>query len=228
MVFPPFHDPFEEETYVIGPYYTSRAFRRSPFYFTAQERHELFVATGILTLAFAIAFNGGVFGILHRPLLFVISLLVAGVAVITAFALHEIGHKFAAIHFGYWAEFNYFMPGLLLALFMSMVGFLFAAPGAVVIHGYPTRRENGIIAAAGPSVNLALGIFFFSFYAGLQSFAPTLAFIFNYVAAINILIGAFNMIPLPPLDGSKIVSWSLPVYLAMAVMFAIFLFFIYF
>lgn len=226
-MFPPY-EPFEEERYIIGPYYTERVVRRSPFYFTERERHELLVATGILTLAFAMAFTGGVVGILLRPLSFFISLVVAGVAVITAFALHEIGHKFSAIHFGYWAEFNYFMPGLFLALLISMVGFLFAAPGAVVIHGYPTRRENGIIAAAGPSVNLALGVLFFSMYSGLAPFTPLLASFFYYVAAINILIGAFNMIPLPPLDGSKIITWSLPVYLAMAVLFGIFLFFIYF
>lgn len=227
-MFPPYHDPFEEETFIIGPYYTQRAVRRSPFYFTEREKHELMVATVILTLAFAIAFTGGLRGLIFRWRSFILYLVVAALAVITAFALHEIGHKFAAIHFGYWAEFNYFMPGLFIALFFSLAGFLFAAPGAVVIHGYPTRRENGIIAAAGPSVNLALGIFFFSLSSGLNPFAPLAGLLFYFVAAINILIGAFNMIPLPPLDGSKIIAWSLPVYLGMAVLLAIFLFFIYF
>ena len=221
-MYPPWGDPFGREEYLIGPYISTPVYRRSPFHFTPQELHELKVATAILTLAFAIAFTGGVIGVMLRPRAFLLNLVLAAIAVITAFALHEIGHEYAAIHFGYWAEFNYSMGGLLLALLVSLAGFLFAAPGAVVIYGYPTKRENGIISAAGPTVNLILGMFFFSLYAGFAFFSRPIASFFWAISTINIYIGAFNMIPIPPLDGSKIITWSLPVYLIMGALFALF------
>ena len=36
------------------------------------------------------------------------------------------------------------------------------------------------------------------------------------LARLNIILGIFNMIPFPPLDGSKIVKWNVPAYVAMA------------
>ena len=45
--------------------------------------------------------------------------------------------------------------GVLLA---ALLGFLFMAPGAVMVAGVVTRRQNGHIAVAGPLVNLGLFI----------------------------------------------------------------------
>jgi Zn-dependent protease len=49
---------------------------------------------------------------------------------------------------------------LLLALGMSFLGFVFAAPGAVHIKGYINKMQNGIFSLAGPLMNLILALVF--------------------------------------------------------------------
>ncbi len=195
--------------------------------FSDQEKRELLIATGILTLCFAFAFNGGIFVLManFNPFAFAISLFIALVVVSTAFVLHEMGHKFAARRYGCWAEFRYSLNGLLLALFFSgVLGFLFAAPGAVMISGRINKRQNGIISLAGPAVNLVLaygflGVFFIG--AILIAAGTPIGFLVwllgLYGTNINLILGLFNMIPFPPLDGSKIITWNPAVYIALGV-----------
>lgn len=74
---------------------------------------------------------------------------------------------------------------------------------------------EAIVAAAGPIMNLVLAIVFAIIYAVVWKFAPT--FFMTQAGAIvvillqsciltNIGLGIFNLIPLPPLDGSKIIN----------------------
>ena len=147
--------------------------------------------------------------------------LFAAIAVLTAFVFHELAHKFVAQKYGCWAEFRSWQAGLMMALVFSMMGFLFAAPGAVMVSGRVTQEQNGKISAAGPISNiivsfLAFGIWFFIPATGtvLMDFISGLAF---FVGFINALIGGFNMIPFMPFDGAKVVKWSIPVYLVMVV-----------
>ena len=195
--------------------------------FSDQEKQELFIATGILTLCFALAFNGGIFILManFNPFAFAISLFIALVVVSTAFVLHEMGHKFAARRYGCWAEFRYSLNGLLLALFFSgVLGFLFAAPGAVMISGRINKRQNGIISLAGPAVNFVLayafiGVLFIGFFmeaAGIP-YAGIVLLLGLYGTMINLILGLFNMIPFPPLDGSKIITWNPAVYILLGV-----------
>lgn len=188
--------------------------------FSPTELRHILLALVVLTFAFGLAFSGGIRGPL-RVDVFLGSLLLAAIAVPTGFLLHELGHKFVAQRYGCRAEFRSWTYGLLIALFTSFLGFLFAAPGAVVIQGYVGPRENGRISAAGPGVNLGIGGTFFAAWFVLQAvgFDPvligfmTLQILALGVAFINLLLGAFNMIPVPPLDGSKVLRWDLRVYL---------------
>jgi Zn-dependent protease len=134
----------------------------------------------------------------------------------TAFILHELGHKFVAIAYGAQARYRAWVAGLFLALAMAFVTSLFgspivfAAPGAVYIYGpHLTRGQNGKIALAGPLVNLALAIFFL--FALAFSFLPAALAATGFM--INAFLGAFNMIPFPPLDGSKVAEWNRSVWL---------------
>jgi Zn-dependent protease len=97
-----------------------------------------------------------------------------------------------------------------LAIFTAVVGFLFAAPGAVYIQGAISRKQNGLISLAGPLTNLALGASFLGVGIVLQS--GILAAALYYVGWINLLLAAFNLLPIPPMDGSKVLKWSIPVY----------------
>jgi Zn-dependent protease len=147
-------------------------------------------------------------------------LLIAAFTVGIGFLLHELGHKFMAQKYKFLAEFRSYDPMLILAILISFLGVIFIAPGAVMIHGYyMTKEKNGKISAAGPIVNLALAFIFLAlFFLGIDNL-----FIY-YGAFINSLIALFNMIPLGPLDGKKIIKWSKPIYYSMLVVGIIFLF----
>lgn len=134
------------------------------------------------------------------------------VAVTFSFLLHELGHKFAAQKMGAWAEFRMYPAGLILGLLMSIIGFLIAAPGAVMISGRIGERDNGIISIAGPAVNGVLALVFL-----VLSLMTTghLMVLFFLIAHLNVVLAIFNMIPIMPFDGSKIFRWNKPVYFTM-------------
>lgn len=68
------------------------------------------------------------------------------------------------------------------------------------------------VALAGPGANLAIALFFgllLRFFLGV--FIPQeLALMFSYIVYINILLAVFNLLPIPPLDGSHILFTFLP------------------
>jgi len=176
------------------------------------EIKHLLVALGVLTLAFAISFAGGAGGIASAsfPIFLVISFLSVG----TAFVFHELAHRKLARMYGCWAEFRMWRWGLMMALIFSFFGFVFAAPGAVMIRGHITREQNGKISAAGPATNWAVGAaFLISSYAiNLYGFG-LLSFVLAFVAYVNLFLGGFNLLPLGPLDGRKIFGWSVKNYI---------------
>jgi Zn-dependent protease len=74
------------------------------------------------------------------------------------------------------------------------------------------RRDKALIAAAGPLSNLILGIMLifglkglFFLVSGGSLFAEVLLLAVYYAAVINFGLFVFNLIPIPPLDGSHIV-----------------------
>ncbi|MBI4981020.1 metalloprotease [Candidatus Woesearchaeota archaeon] len=149
--------------------------------------------------------------------MFGISLLTVGIG----FLLHELAHKIAAQRFGCMAEFRAFDQMLFLALGLAaVIGFTFIAPGAVMISGMITRRENGIISLAGPLTNYVLGLLFL----GLMFLLPPLGFIFSIGFQINFWLGLFNMIPFLNFDGAKIMNWNTFIWLGMVAFGVVFLF----
>ena len=183
--------------------------------FSAQEKQEISIAVAVLSLAFSFILVRGPIIINHGVLNFLIYLGISFILVLTGFLLHELAHKFVAQKYGAWAEFRMFPRGLLMALVLSLFGFLFAAPGAVYIQGRITEKQNGIISAAGPAVNLVFGavVLAVAYMVG----TGLLAYVLILLANINVFLGLFNMIPMAPLDGSKIYSWSPPIYMVMAI-----------
>ena len=104
--------------------------------------------------------------------------------------------------------------GLALALLLSLAGFVFAAPGAVMIHPRAdlwgasqalTKKRMGLIALAGPLTNLALaGIFFAALLANPLLYAD----VFSLAIYVNVWLALFNMIPLFIFDGKKVFDWN--------------------
>ena len=194
--------------------------QRKKYGFSQTEMKELGISMLVLTMAFAIALSDGVQGIVWSEFPFMMGF--AAVAVITAFLFHELAHKFMAQRYGCWAEFRYWQSGLMMALVFSMMGFLFAAPGAVMVSGRVTQEQNGKISAAGPISNIIVSLLAFGAWlfipttgSGIMEIVSGLAF---FVGFINAFIGGFNLIPFMPFDGAKIVRWNVPVYIIMVVM----------
>ncbi len=161
---------------------------------------DLLKAWLVLSAAFAILLSGSPFA-----KGFYTGFLISSLTVGTGFLLHELAHKIVAQRYGCFAEFRSFDFMLLVALAMSFAGFLFAAPGAVMISGHVDKRKNGIISVAGPIVNvvLALGFLLLGFL-----FSGNLGLIALYGFRINGFLALFNMIPALNFDGAKVLSWN--------------------
>lgn len=139
--------------------------------------------------------------------------------VFCSFILHEFGHKFSAQYYGMESEFQLFPMGMLLTLATSFLGFLFAAPGAVVIYGRPTKKMKGVISAAGPIVNIVLAAV--GIWGCLQFNYSVYVLVFLMLATLNGFLALFNMLPIPPMDGSNIIRWSYVVYAGMIIIAAL-------
>jgi Zn-dependent protease len=189
--------------------------------FSRTEVRHILIAMAVLIIAFAIVLAGGMGVIGGDPEVLLGAAIMASVAVPTAFLLHELGHKVVAQRYGLLAEFRMWNFGLVFALFTAFLGFLFAAPGAVVIGGVADQRSYGRISAAGPIVNLTIGgvfalLFILLLLGGydvpIVGTVSLLSLTF-IVAFVNLFLGVFNMLPIPPLDGSKVLRWDLRIYL---------------
>jgi len=148
-------------------------------------------------------------------------------AILLALTIHEFFHGYAAFCLGdktaKWDGRLSLNPikhidpiGMLMLL---IVGFGWAKP--VMVNPYNLRnpkRDMAIIALAGPVSNFvtaffALFISTFLFVSGWLGSGPvgmyTITF-FQLLFSINVVLGIFNLIPIPPLDGSKILGMFMP------------------
>ena len=193
--------------------------------FSDREIRDLAVAWVALGVAFtAFYFNGVLRSLLGGTpsadvlsvlgIGFVLSMLTAGIG----FLLHELAHKVVAVHYGQLAEFRADYSMLFLAVMAGFAGFLFAAPGAVYHRGRITAREQGLIALAGPVVNVVLVVVFAGVWIGGEAAGYSLLGTIGYLGVIiNALLAGFNMLPFGPLDGKKVMRWSRPVWIVSAV-----------
>lgn len=143
-----------------------------------------------------------------------VAVVVFGMCALTAgvaFLLHELAHKVVAQRFGQVAEFRADYQMLGLAILSAMIGFLFAAPGAVHHRGRITAKENGLIALAGPITNLVLTAVFFAMFLAVPA-DGILGTVASLGVWINAFLAGFNMIPFGPLDGATVKDWNLGVF----------------
>ncbi len=176
--------------------------------FSKTEVRELAIAWIILGLCFSFRY------LFSAPGLFPQFLVISLIGIGTGFIVHEVTHKLVAQHFGYQAEFRLWRTGLIVALasaLLTMGRFLFAAPGAVYILSYTKPREQGIISLSGPVANLVLAAGFYLLALG-SGWSGTLG---AWGFQINLWLAAFNLLPIPPLDGKAVLSWDTRVWILM-------------
>ncbi|QCW03755.1 metalloprotease [Natrinema pallidum] len=174
--------------------------------FSDTEIRDLAIAWVTLSVAFALLFAP-----VHRGKSVGAFVTMVGLSLVTvgvAFLLHEIAHKVIATEHGQIAEFRADYQMLFLAVMGALVGFLFAAPGAVYHRGQVTQRENGLIALAGPVTNLLLALLFLPLVILPEPFGT----IGQMGIWINLFLAAFNMIPFGPLDGKSVLEWHKGVF----------------
>lgn len=95
-------------------------------------------------------------------------------------------------------------------LIFSPIVFGAAKPVPVNPHNFRDgKKDFALVALAGPLTNFAIAIlsaFFAGFFIGNQN----IHFIFETITQINLILGFINLIPVPPLDGSRVFSYILP------------------
>jgi len=141
--------------------------------------------------------------------------------VIFSICLHELSHGWTALRLGdqtpritghmTWNPIVHMGPISLIAL--ALIGF---AWGAMPVDPSRLRGRYGdaIVAFAGPAMNLSLAVTASLLAAGWVLFAPDTndrlyenVWIFLRIGVIlNLLLAMFNLLPVPPLDGSRILA----------------------
>jgi Zn-dependent protease len=87
----------------------------------------------------------------------------------------------------------------------------YAKPVPYNPYNLPGKYDEGLVAFAGPGTNIALALFFgLTIRAFGGALDPALLEAFALITYINLLLALFNLIPVPPLDGSKVLSTLLP------------------
>ncbi|MEM5874629.1 MAG: hypothetical protein QW641_01720 [Candidatus Aenigmatarchaeota archaeon] len=138
------------------------------------------------------------------------------IIVLISFLPHELAHRYLARKFGYIAFFQIWPQGILIALLTLIASYgliKFIALGAVMIYPISFRggfliekrisiKENALISLAGPLVNIIICIL------SLLIYLATKINLLLYIAQVNAWISVFNLLPIFPLDGSKIFVYS--------------------
>ncbi len=108
------------------------------------------------------------------------------------------------------------MGSIVVPLITSLAGFTFGWAKPVPYNPYNLKNKRMgefLIAAAGPASNLLIALIFGTVlrFAAASAVAMTpFMTIVSYIVIINIVLAAFNLVPLPPLDGSKLLFSILP------------------
>jgi len=91
--------------------------------------------------------------------------------------------------------------------------FGWAKPVPVNTHNLRDQKFGSAkVSLAGPASNLAIAVFFGLVlrFLPVAQVDPTLVLVFSTIVFLNILLAVFNLLPIPPLDGSHILFTFLP------------------
>ena len=188
------------------------------------DRRMIMIIIGILLLAAVMQYvaNPGM----------LISLLISAPAVLVAITFHEFAHAFVADRLGddtarregrlSLNPFSHLDP--IGTLMLLVAGFGWGKPVHVDPRNYTRKMSmekcEAIVSAAGPIMNILLAFIFALIYCAVYKFGSmqflestvgrVIMLILGAIVTTNIGLGVFNLIPLPPLDGSKIIMPFLP------------------
>ena len=143
-------------------------------------------------------------------------------AVLMAITFHETAHGYIAYRLGDPTAKNQGRLTLnpiahldpIGALMMFVFGFGWAKPVPVNPFYFEGDRTKGmmLVSVAGPLTNLIISFAAYFIYVAGSGFAAIsfLSIFLSTTVTLNIYLAVFNLIPIPPLDGSKILAGLLP------------------
>lgn len=155
-------------------------------------------------------------------------IVVRAIVLMTAIPIHEAAHAYAADRLGDptaryrgrltlnpMAHFD-----LVGSLAMILTGIGWAKPVPInPVNFKDTKKGMAISAAAGPASNLCVAaislavakiLLYVGYGIGINGVISTLYTVFYSMCYINISLAIFNLIPIPPFDGSRIFNYFLP------------------
>ena len=182
------------------------------------DRKSLYIILGILV----------VISLLNSGTPFLITTILTLPGVLIAISFHEYAHAWTANYFGDYtpksqgrltlnpiAHIDPF--GLVLLIF---AGIGWGKPVEINPNNFTSNKSRSkcemLVSLAGPMMNFIIAIVSTFIYFAMRNYAPVnqiseiLRYIVWYTITINIGLGIFNLIPLPPLDGEKIFRGILP------------------
>lgn len=168
-------------------------------------------------------------------------LLIAALPILIAITFHEVAHGYIAYKLGdptakmmgrltlnplsHIDPFGTIIVPIMLFI-LSNGTFIFGSAKPVPVNLYNLgrpRRDSALVSAAGPATNVCIAFISILFFIlSYRLFSPTspefsskiiipLQLMLRYSISFNIFIAAFNLLPIPPLDGGRIATSLLPI-----------------
>ncbi|EFW93608.1 peptidase M50 [Haladaptatus paucihalophilus DX253] len=113
----------------------------------------------------------------------------AAIGLFVGVVLHELGHSVVSMHFGFPID--------------SITLWIFG--GIARLTDQPEEwSEELLIAVAGPVVSIVLGVLSFAVLFVVPTNLQAVRFVFGYLALMNLVLAAFNLLPGFPMDGGRV------------------------
>lgn len=188
------------------------------FRFSADEVRSIII--GIIMMAFILSFDQ--WGVEGFNLGYGLKNFFNAILVITlSFLVHLSVQRVAALAGGFRVEYKNWLYGLLIGIALAIVSngkIWFFAPGGLVVYMMAGHRLGsfrygmniwpiGVIALTGPLANLVLALFFKVLFTAFPQ-----NMLLYHAMAFNLWFAIFTMLPIPPLDGSKMFFASRIIY----------------
>lgn len=163
----------------------------------------------------------------------IIELVMHGIVLLTAFPVHECAHALVAHWLGDDTAKNQGRISLnplrhldpIGTVFMLLAGFGWAKPVPINTNNFKNRKVGMAVSSlAGPFSNVLMSYVsiilckILTYSSSGNSYLDALADVFWYATILNLGLAVFNLLPVPPLDGSRIFNLVLPEKLYFKVM----------